>query len=278
MSVHLDPVALLAAARAGQGTIVVVEGEHSNEDQYYYTRWFGNIATQVSFFAQNGWVKVTSAVADLRMQLQNRKIFGIIDRDFAPLALLASQSTSLPADGILRTQKYTVENYLLEAVGWLSVVRTLMRGAPPPPYASVSEIETRIQEAYVACLELAARNRVIHDEHLRVPTGGIPYREHPDALRGNPPERELLTWEGQRPTPPPKSLVAAYLEHLADLRAASLAVLEETVTAKAALKVFLQRLKQTVAMSVADDILISMYIDAHTTPPSDLQILINRLL
>lgn len=273
-----DGPALLTAARAGQGTIVIVEGESPQEDQYFYTRWFGDLALQVSFFAQNGWEKVVTAVADLRLQLPARKVFGIIDRDFTSAVELAIQDVVLPPSGILRTRKFTVENYLLNPEGWASVLRKLTRGVPPLGWTTNLEIEQRILEAYQDCLPLAARNAVIHDEHLREPTGGLRYHEHPRAALQNPPDAELLAWQSTRPTAPPMRLDEVYRQRLAALQASGLADREELVTGKAVLKVLLEKLGQATRLKVRHDLFISLYIDSFPAPPPDLKAIVDRLL
>ena len=60
---YVQGPALLTACSAGQGAIVIVEGESSQEDAYFYGRWFGARAREVSFFPQNGWQKVRAAVS-----------------------------------------------------------------------------------------------------------------------------------------------------------------------------------------------------------------------
>lgn len=274
---YLDGQALLMAARAGQGTIVVVEGDTAQHDQYFYTRWFGNLATEVSFFAQNGWEKVIVAVADLRQQMPLRKIYGIVDRDFAPSSVLIAQQATIPADGILRTTLFTLENYLLDPDGWLKVVLQLKRNQPPPGWQSVVEIKARIDDAYRVCLPLAARNFIIHEECAREPTDGLTYRVHPQALRNMAPETELASWESRRQSSPPIKLADAYKTRLSGLTSMTAADWQKTVTGKAVLRVFLDELQRQIA-NVPCEHLASLYVSTHATPPADLDALVRRLL
>ena len=94
--------------KSGSGVCVIVEGETDLEDAWFYNQWFGDQAKQVTFFPQNGWTEVINAVAVLRTTLGDKSVYGIIDRDFSP----RTTYPPIPDDGILRTPKCTLENYL----------------------------------------------------------------------------------------------------------------------------------------------------------------------
>jgi hypothetical protein len=153
-SPHLQGGALLAACAAGQGTLVVVEGEHRQDDEWFFGQWFGHLGPQITFFAQNGWEQVVAAVTYLRGELPHRASFGIIDGDF-----IDSTRESSSDPGIHRLPRYTLENYLLEPEGWFRVATLVTRGALPDGWRSVEDVERRIDDAFVECLPLAAFNR-----------------------------------------------------------------------------------------------------------------------
>lgn len=123
----------------------MVEGETQQDDPYFYTQWFGDLATQLSFFAQNGWQQVERSVQELRSRLTGRPVYGIIDRDLSPATVIDAQFREEPADGIFRTECYTLENYLFEPACWHRVIRALHRGAPPEGWSNESEIAQRIE-------------------------------------------------------------------------------------------------------------------------------------
>ena len=274
---YLEGDDLLIACRAGQGAIVLVEGERDDEDAFYYNQWFGTLGREISFFPQNGWQRVIAGVEHLRRELPPRhRVFGIIDRDFAPDALLASQQAALPADGILRTRAYTLENYLLNPAGWLAVLRSLLRTGLPSGWTDEAGVAGHILMAYRACLDIAAWNRTVHSENARQAGGpSLDFKEHPDALlRAKvPPDEQLRTWGQPRGAPQP--LDAVYRQHQAALQALPDADLPQWITGKAVLKVFLQALPVD---KIADRHLLSIYIDKQPDPPADVAALIEQIL
>lgn len=265
--------ALLIECSAGQGAIVLVEGETFQEDSWFYGQWFGDRAREVSFFPQNGWGKVVAAVADLRSQLPNRDVFGIIDRDFADDTSLAQQSASAPIDGAFRTAYFTVENYLLDPAGWLRVLRTLSRGALPVGWQTESDVSARIGAAYRRCMDLAAFNYTVHREHARVSQGAIPYKKHPNAMTSA--VADLLAWGATRAPAPPTPLDQAYQAHQAMIQGLAPAEWPKWITGKAVLKVFLE---DFAIRSIPHEILKSLYINAHAQVPPDLDALVTRIV
>lgn len=131
MSRYPQGEALLAACRAGLGKLVIVEGESEDDDPYYFGRWFGDLARELTFIPQNGHEQVTKAVEDLRTQLgPAREVYGIRDRDFSDDAAWLAQQGEVPESGVFFTSFYTLENYLLTAEGWFKVVRATHRRLP----------------------------------------------------------------------------------------------------------------------------------------------------
>lgn len=268
--------ALLAACRSGRGVIVIVEGERYDEDAWFYDRWFATRGREITFVPQNGWESVVAAVARLRAELPHRRIYGLIDRDFAPASLLAGPSAALPEDGILRPERYTLENYLLDPAGWLATLRSATRGALPAGWQDEAELTAQITAAYRDCIAVAAWNLTIRREYDRHPTGAAPeYKEHPDALTKakEPPAQTLRTWGEGRAAP--QSLDQAYEDHQAMLHGLPVSDWPQWITGKAVLKVFLQRLP---GKKLPQELLLSWYLDKHPDPPADLLTLIQRIL
>lgn len=271
-SPHLQGGALLTACAAGQGAVVVVEGEHRQEDEWFYSQWFGHLGPRISFFAQDGWEKVVGAVAYLRAELPHHAIFGIVDGDF----LDPAHQTSL-APGIHRLPRYTLENYLLEPEGWFRLAERLTRGALPEGWRSVADVDGRIDDAFVECLPLAAFNRTAFDEHLRHPVDRLGYRGHPDAFSKTSPQDVLAAWGGQRGAPRP--LPDVFEDHLARLRTSAREMWHTEVTGKAVLKVFLRMLMQAAGKPTLDhEYLCSTYIDKHPEPHGDLRNIVDAIL
>jgi hypothetical protein len=192
--------ALLAVCRAGLGKLVIVEGETEEDDPYFYGRWFGDLARELTFIPQNGHEKVLKAVQDLRARLSPaREVYGIRDRDFSDDSAWQAQANSIPADGVLFTRWYTLENYLLEPEGWFRVVSAMHR-RPPGPWDTEAAVAAQIADAYRECLPLAAWNFVVRSECQRLPKAGLRHVEHPKALPPQP-HQALAEWGRARDAP-----------------------------------------------------------------------------
>lgn len=278
MNRYLSGQALVAKCRAGRGAIVVLEGETEHDDPYFYGRWFGDLAREVSFEPQNGWEKVVVAVKELREAIPDRPVFGIVDRDFADEAVVAGQERAVPIDGVFRTRRYTLENYLLDPVGWAKCAAMMRRGTAPEPWASVDGIAAKLAEAYRACAGVAAWNWVVSAECRRDPqslVGSPGHREHPDALPKDP-EQVLLTWGLQRAAP--RSLAEEFSAHLARVRQMDVQEQSCWVTGKAVLKVFLRDFPVPVGPRIHNEVLTNLYLNAHPTPPGELAGLVRRII
>ncbi|MBN2005162.1 MAG: DUF4435 domain-containing protein [Anaerolineae bacterium] len=107
---------------------VIVEGETEAKDPFFYRHWFDYLAARVQFFPQDGCDKVEDAVIELRHLLSPKRVYGIVDRDFAPATIYPP----LPPDGILRTPWYTLENYLLDPNCWAAYFRPYAAKNPTP--------------------------------------------------------------------------------------------------------------------------------------------------
>lgn len=271
-SPHLQGGALLTACAAGQGAVVVVEGERRQDDEWFYGQWFGHLGPRISFFAQNGWERVVAAVAYLRAELPRRAVFGIVDGDFV------DPVDGTPAElGIHRLPRYTLENYLLEPEGWLRLAKLVTRGALPNGWRSVEDVDRRIDDAFIECLPLAAFNRTAFDEHLRYPVDRLGYRGHPDAFGKTSPRAVLEGWGEHRGAPRP--LADVFEEHLARLRASTRDVWHGEVTGKAVLKVFLNMLIRAVQIPMRQhDFLCSSYLGQQPQPHQDLEDIVGAIL
>lgn len=268
---HVTGAALVTACEAGLGTIVLTEGDDKRDDPFFYGRWFGDKALAVSFFPQNGWPKVIEGVAELQRQLPARRVYGIIDRDFASDEVLAAQDCALPPEGILRTRRYTLENYLLEAPGWFALVKLLHRDAPPVGWATIADVERRIEDAYRRCIRLGAWNYVVHVENVRTGRDGWPYREHPDSVPAGA-ETQLAAWGHGRGAPEP--LDEQFRAHCDRLSAMSPVGWPQWITGKAVLRA----LHETLPFRLPLQHLLTLYIERRPQPPDELAALIARLI
>ena len=94
-----------------QGIAIIVEGDTFADDPFYYRKWFDTHSDDIAFYPQNGWTQVVTAVKALRERGLEIPVYGIIDRDFCEDHELDRDFETL---GILRTPRYTLENYLLD--------------------------------------------------------------------------------------------------------------------------------------------------------------------
>ncbi|MBX7232822.1 MAG: DUF4435 domain-containing protein [Caldilineales bacterium] len=189
---------LEVTVRAGRGVAIIVEGQNAEEDPWFYNQWFGDRASQVTFFPQNGWPRVIDAVAELRRRCPDIPIYGIIDRDFAEDEELDSDFITL---GIIRTPAYTLENYLLDPACWAAVFRFIFRrqNVAPDGWDQPEQARNHIEAAFRACLDLTAYNQVVkrcaeHYPESADVSSVRGYHHHPDAFKGEDPARSLSQW------------------------------------------------------------------------------------
>ncbi len=275
MSRYPEGEALLAACRAGRGKLVIVEGETDYEDPWFYGRWFGDLARELTFRPQNGHEKVVQAVRYLREQLPpTREVYGIRDRDFSDDAAVSAQAEAIPADGVLCTRWYTLENYLLVAEGWFRVITAMHRRAPAL-WDTVDAVQAQIDGAYRECLSLAAWNYTVRSECLRVPRDGLRHVEHPKAMPTRP-EMELSEWGQARGAP--RQLGDCYRERLEWLCAAPQDELPCWVTGKAVLKALLERFPVASGPQPHSHHLVNLYMTVYPTPPDEHVALVRRIV
>jgi hypothetical protein len=167
--------ALLAICRAGQGTLVFVEGESEEDDAWFYNRWFAARATEVTFVAQNGWSQVARAVATVRGLYPNRAVFGLLDGDHVAEDLDPTPPVVPPADGVLRTPRFTMENHLLDPEPLRQALASLSRTPP-----AGADVEARLLELYRSFAKVAAYNRA---QWCLASAGcDAPFETHPAAV------------------------------------------------------------------------------------------------
>lgn len=181
----------------------------------------------------------------------------------------------MPADGVFRTDRFTLENYLLEPEGWYEVVKLVHRSTLPPGWDSLEAVTQRILDAYRSCLSVAAFNFTVHEEYARLPgdpTGAaLGYKAHPHAVDAAA-RQQLDVWGAARGAP--QALGELYESSLARLQAASFTEWRAQVTGKAVLKVFQGSFPGVSARHLLDN----LYLDKYPRPPEDLQRLIGRIL
>lgn len=272
---------LEVAVRTGAGIAIIVEGDTYADDVWFYGQWFNHLAREVTFFPQNGWARVFEAVSELRRRCPGIPVYGIIDRDFADdNALDADFSTG----GILRTPRCTLENYLLEPECWAEVFKFVFRrhNGPPDAWDDINRVQAYIEQAYRACLALAAHNQVIQygtrlysTQASQTPEAERVYREHPDSLVS--PVEKLRKWGqtlGAR-----EDFGRLYQSKLEDLERTGLAAWKRHVSGKMVLKELHRNFPKpprTGQFSLSH--YLNEYLRACPDPPDDLIELVERVI
>lgn len=266
--------------RSAGGVCVIVEGETDQDDVWFFNRWFGHLARQVTFFAQNGWGEVVTAVAELRRLHGDDRVFGIIDRDFEPIVI----ADPIPANGILRTSRYTIENYLLDADCWAKVVLPKLQRNPVDGWNSSAEIEATLQSFYRECLPLSAFNWMLRtiraqtpDLFARIPPTNQRYRERPDAL----PEFDAVLdyWHRiQLTIGAQDDLPALYRQRLEQLQQMTPDQFAQVVSGKYIFALIRQRFPVRYHGRESWDSLLSEYLYHCPDAPHELAALVNAIL
>jgi hypothetical protein len=265
---------------AGSGVCVIVEGQTELDDAWFYNRWFGDRAREITFFPQNGWERVVDAVAELRLSLGPKAVYGIIDRDFEVVA----GADPFPAAGVVRTRKYTLENYLLEAECWFRWVEPYTLRSPKRGWQSVSEVQDTILDLYRLCLPLSAFNWSLRQARLvnptdfaALPTSENEYRVHPKALASLRDAAGFLRDLGCR-LALPDDLGEMYQDRLAFLQGAAFDQLEELVSGKYVHHLLSEQFPLRLSGKQSWDDVLSAYISRCPAPPADLADLVTRIL
>lgn len=265
---------------SGSGVCIIVEGETELEDAWFYNRWFASQARKVTFFPQDGWEKVVKAVAALRSTLGDANVFGIIDRDFEDHIAY----TTVPSDGVLRTLRATLENYLLDPTCWFRYLQPHTLRVSKPGWGSVEEVQATVLGLYRECAPLAAFNWTLRRARLLNPPAfqtlrrsDQEYKEHPNALarledvptylRGLLPQANLGVDLGQM-----------YQDRLAVMADMEPADLEQVVSGKYVLRLLSERFPLRLSGRQAWDDVLSAYMFHCPDPPADLEQLVDLIL
>ena len=265
---------------SGSGVCVLVEGETELEDAWFYNTWFGDRAREITFFPQDGWQKIVTAVASLRTRLGRRRVYGIIDRDFAG----PPTYPPVPTDGILRTSKYTLENYLLDPECWYRYIRPHGRRTPKPGWSTPDEAQATIEGLYRECLPLSAYNWTLQqarslDEAAfhRLREDDRKYKEHPKAL-DNMGDVEAHLRGLQKQMGLSADLGQVYADRLAYLQTLTLADWEGVVSGKYVLRLLRERFPLRLSGNQAWDDVLGAYVDGCPDPHPDLVNLVELIL
>jgi hypothetical protein len=265
---------------SGRGVCVIVEGQTEQDDAWFYGRWFGDRAREITFFPQNGWQHVIDAVAELRLRLGSKTVYGIIDRDFET----AVGTEPFPHSGVLRTPKYTLENYLLEAECWFKCIQPYTLRAAKPGWQTPAEVQTTLHDLHRQCISLSAFNWTLKQARSADPVGfaTLPdkegeYLEHPKALPGLGDVSDYLRHLSAR-LRLAVDLGQVYEERLAYLQSLSHDQLEEAVSGKFVHKLLFEQFPLKLSGQRSRDDMLSAYLFHCPHPPADLQRLVAAIL
>ncbi len=257
--------------KSRSGVCIIVEGQTALDDPWFYNHWFGGQARRFTFFPQDGWEKVRDAVAALRLQIGEKSVYGIVDRDFEPVA----QVNPFPADGNLRTRKYTLENYLLNPRCWYEYLLPHSARNPKPNWDSVEKVSSNLERLYQECLSLSAFNWVLRQARQMdyglfqsIPEKDRRYREHPKAFEKIDAPTCLRNIQQQAVFN--ENLVDLYHERLSNLQAMAFSDWEELVSGKYVLKLFREHFPIKLSGDQAWDDVLGAYMVLHNDPPDDL--------
>ena len=228
---------------SGSGICVIVEGETEQADPWFYNKWFGHRSRELTFFPQDGWEKVVQAVAELRETVGMKKVYGILDRDFETYI---GPDEPFPQDGLLRTRKYTLENYLLDAPCWFNWARMFTERKPWEGWNTVEEVQAHIEALYQECLMLSAYNWTLYQAKqlnpgafMDLPQKEREYYEHPKALKDRDVVEHLRIIQAKVTSDDDWGKI--YTDQLRYLRTLSFMQLEEVVSGKYVLELMFER-------------------------------------
>ena len=195
---HLEPTDVIS--RTGAGIAILCEGRSTTLDENFYNQWFGSRALDATFFGVGGTSEVTNCVSALRGEGIQVPVFGLLDRDFADDSEIGYQQNPSFGEEIYRTNRYTLENYLLDPSGWLQVVYAFTSLSPTTRvgWNSVDEVRARIADYYQVALPASAHNWTVKllSESFHGSTGfrNRNYYSSVAALQNQDPEDALIEW------------------------------------------------------------------------------------
>lgn len=265
--------------KSGAGICVLVEGETERDDAWYYSFWFGNRVREVTFFPQDGWEQVAVGVQTLRRSLGEKRVYGIIDRDFES----PPTYPPVPANGILRTRKFATENYLLSPDCWFQCIEPYLLRSTRPEWASRDQVSAKIDALYHECLPITGYNwtlrearRIDFNAFRRLAESDRKDRVHPDQLLSRNPAADLNGIAATMAIV--DDLGAIYQERLAYLQTCDPATLEELVNGKFVMKRLRQSFPLQPLQAKTWDDMLSSYVFRCPHPPSDLAALVDAIV
>jgi hypothetical protein len=273
------------ALRTGRGIAVICEGETSREDEFIFSRWFADRSLELTFFCQDGWKRVVDAVTGLRGAAAVVPVFGLCDRDFSAAADIVVQTDQAFAGHVYRLPRYDIESYLLDADGWLAVLRHLhMRsGGPPAGWDTAQAIQARIEQIHRQAIPIAAHNWVVRDlddaHHQDASFAPRDYLGGLAALAALPNLATVLDGWAQRFGVGTQAQ-QLYEQRLTQLTAMSSSELVAYVSGKLVLRELRQALPRPRghhAQHTVED-LVDDYLDRHDTVPTEIGNLIGCIL
>ncbi len=266
--------------RTGNGIAVCVEGDSYEDDAAYYRQWFESQASRVRFFPADGWREVKRAVADYRTVLGDVPVYGILDRDFTPADRLDAE---LETEGILRTSRFTLENYLLDPNCWAQLFRSIYITSPagaPDGWGDADTVRARIDAAMTSaqCKAASAFNFVVWRVSEQVPVlklSDLRYIEHINEAN----DRGRLEQKLQdivRDNVNSADLLEIYAQRLQALDSMTPVQLHEVVSGKHILQKLLPEFpKRHRGISIKE--LKERYIDKCVAVPEDMAHLVERI-
>lgn len=273
----------LAWRTTSSGVCVIVEGETELDDAWFYNRWFGYRAREITFFPQDGWERVVDAVTTLRVTLGARVVYGIVDRDFEENV----SYDPFPPSGIYRTRRYTLENYLLDPDCWFSVLQpsvSLTSRRPKPGWTTADEARLTLQGLICECLPLSAYNSTLRwaRQSNEAAFRSLPqllqnYRDHPKALAD-----EATVLSGLRAIQAhlgvTEDLAQMYTARLVEIGVFSDDELGQVVSGKYVHKLLSERFPLKLSGKDAWDDMVDAYLHKCPDPPVDLVEIIECIL
>jgi hypothetical protein len=207
-------------------------------------------------------------------------VYGIIDRDFCEDHELDAEFESR---GILRTPRYTLENYLLDPACWATVFNRIFRGNPTAArgWDDEQRVTNFISDAYRDCLALTAHNWVVGEITAKYASPTTPPRKyltnHGAVKDLEAVLQSLVNWGvNVGASEDPRKL---FDDKLSQLKNATMETHSQRVSGKYVLERLLDMSPRTRnKIHFPLDHYLELYIESCSTPPADLVNLIERII
>jgi hypothetical protein len=264
----------------GSGVAIIVEGNSYEDDPWFYGQWFGDRAREVTFYPQNGWYQVVAAVNALRERSIGVPVYGIIDRDFCENHELDAEFES---KGILRTPRYTLENYMLDSSCWATVFKRIFTRNPAAArgWDDEQQVTNFISDAYRDCLALAAHNWVvgaITAKYSSPTTQSRKYLTNHEAVKDlEAVLQSLVNWGVNIGAS--EDLYKLFGDKLSQLKNVTIETLSQQVSGKYVLERLLDMSPGSPNKNRFPlDLYLNLYMESCSTPPADIVNLIERII